>query len=922
MKKLGLHHARLKGISLLAGGIALLLMAPALRGQMPGLNKYAMAGEVLADQFQWTVVAEVSAAAGGEGTIALPESSYTLPDGTPAAVFASGVPVTVEDGADTETVVPTQSDCRIGGPAPCTLTAAFRYAHQGRLRVISGTSGLLEAAQFAARSGAAVLLTPGRYAVGASITLPANVALRFRPGAVLAPDPAVTVTIDGQIQAGDQTIFAAVPPRTVADAAMANGSDQLSSTSADFTVQDVGSKLYVAGAASATAFGAHLPLVGTITAVLNATTAVASFSNASGTDLAGAAAMFGGSYVAFGGPSAAALNPMWWGADATAKVDSTAAFDAAFTAGGDSGIPVVIPPGRYLVGNLDGGDPMQLGNSDSVGGIPGAAAIRGSGRTLEGGAGPGETDLIYDGPGGGYVLQRNNMQGVAWRDFTVDGSGRAGCLDASWAIPPGGPGPADDDVVTGITAENCAGTGFDLDNQNDSVISNLREINTSDWTTTAAGGVAAGGTAPLALASAAAVLPDTALVVGSGATQETVVVASVSGNAVTPQWPWRFPHAAGEPVTVPAVALRLRADTGEQSLENVDLYGGVLDYDVQNGVITGGWIGDGMITGDGAPDAIQLSGVQIASNRDDRTAIFALQGGTHITCDGCGLTVAAGGYGFAGVFAYGARLQHAFVTLGPGAEIFGPITNYSAGAVFHFVDTPLPGGTPNAAGVNWTIRGQGGQTGVLVSQPFTVASASAAAVPLVISAPGGGSADLQQWQSGGQTVGSVDPAGDLTAQGTASLGALALHGGSPLTGQSGSGAQIVTNAGAALTTPTLASPVLTGTPTLPASYLTPSGDVSQPAGSGTLALTSQLPLAGTTEAIGGAALSAGACASGTAAVSGANVGMAVIATPQADPGTGLYWQGFVSAEGTVTVRVCAAVSATPVATAYTVRVLP
>jgi hypothetical protein len=82
-----------------------------------------------------------------------------------------------------------------------------------------------------------------------------------------------------------------------------------------------------------------------------------------------------------------------------------------------------------------------------------------------------------------------------------------------------------------------------------------------------------------------------------------------------------------------------------------------------------------------------------------------------------------------------------------------------------------------------------------------------------------------------------------------------------------------------------------------------------------------VPLAGTTTSIGGGALTAGACTTGTVAVTSASTGMAVAVSPVTDPGTSITWEGFVSSAGTVTVRVCALIAATPTAVAYNVRVL-
>ena len=50
--------------------------------------------------------------------------------------------------------------------------------------------------------------------------------------------------------------------------------------------------------------------------------------------------------------------------------------------------------------------------------------------------------------------------------------------------------------------------------------------------------------------------------------------------------------------------------------------------------------------------------------------------------------------------------------------------------------------------------------------------------------------------------------------------------------------------------------------------------------------------------------------------------MAVEATPQTYPGDAIYWKAYVSAAGTVTVKVCAAIAATPTASVFVVRVIP
>lgn len=80
-------------------------------------------------------------------------------------------------------------------------------------------------------------------------------------------------------------------------------------------------------------------------------------------------------------------------------------------------------------------------------------------------------------------------------------------------------------------------------------------------------------------------------------------------------------------------------------------------------------------------------------------------------------------------------------------------------------------------------------------------------------------------------------------------------------------------------------------------------------------------LSGTTASIGGGALAAGACTSGTVAVANSTTAMVAVASPVTYPGDGSVWTAYVSGAGTVTVKVCALVAVTPVASAYNVRVI-
>jgi hypothetical protein len=81
-------------------------------------------------------------------------------------------------------------------------------------------------------------------------------------------------------------------------------------------------------------------------------------------------------------------------------------------------------------------------------------------------------------------------------------------------------------------------------------------------------------------------------------------------------------------------------------------------------------------------------------------------------------------------------------------------------------------------------------------------------------------------------------------------------------------------------------------------------------------------LVGVSGSIGGSAIAAGNCATGTVHVQGATGGLPVDVTPQTYPGDALRWEAFVTSPNTVTVRVCTdlAAGATPVASVYNVYV--
>lgn len=68
-------------------------------------------------------------------------------------------------------------------------------------------------------------------------------------------------------------------------------------------------------------------------------------------------------------------------------------------------------------------------------------------------------------------------------------------------------------------------------------------------------------------------------------------------------------------------------------------------------------------------------------------------------------------------------------------------------------------------------------------------------------------------------------------------------------------------------------------------------------------------------------LIAGACGSGTVAVTGSTTAMPVVASANTYPGDGVVPLAYVSSNGTVTVKVCAIIGLTPNASTYNVRVI-
>lgn len=94
-----------------------------------------------------------------------------------------------------------------------------------------------------------------------------------------------------------------------------------------------------------------------------------------------------------------------------------------------------------------------------------------------------------------------------------------------------------------------------------------------------------------------------------------------------------------------------------------------------------------------------------------------------------------------------------------------------------------------------------------------------------------------------------------------------------------------------------------------------------PVANGGTGSSTAIILSGTTGSIGGGALLAGQCSSGTVTITGATTSMVALADPNTYPGDGTIWDGQVTSANTVTVKVCAIVALSPNASTYNVRVL-
>lgn len=80
-------------------------------------------------------------------------------------------------------------------------------------------------------------------------------------------------------------------------------------------------------------------------------------------------------------------------------------------------------------------------------------------------------------------------------------------------------------------------------------------------------------------------------------------------------------------------------------------------------------------------------------------------------------------------------------------------------------------------------------------------------------------------------------------------------------------------------------------------------------------------LVGTSVTMGGSMIVNGNCVSNNTSVPGATMAMVAVASPVTYPGDKVLWKTYVSATNTVTVKLCAFATVTPITSVYNVRVI-
>jgi hypothetical protein len=120
---------------------------------------------------QWTVRATTSVSAGSDQMFLSPGQVTAIGFGSFPAV-TNGTPLYISDGADSETVTPSEVSCPMnaGSDFSCSFTATFVYAHNAGVEVSSGSDGLQEAVNALLSSGGTVVIPYGWGGTTAMIT--------------------------------------------------------------------------------------------------------------------------------------------------------------------------------------------------------------------------------------------------------------------------------------------------------------------------------------------------------------------------------------------------------------------------------------------------------------------------------------------------------------------------------------------------------------------------------------------------------------------------------------------------------------------------------------------------------------------------------------------------------------------------------
>lgn len=114
---------------------------------------------------KWNAIVDQGNAATGTASITLRSASVSLPDGTNIIPFAVNVRITINDGANQETITPTSvSGCTFGALlSSCIVTASFVNTHGSGVQVISGSFGLDEAIAAAQANGGGSVVVDSSY---------------------------------------------------------------------------------------------------------------------------------------------------------------------------------------------------------------------------------------------------------------------------------------------------------------------------------------------------------------------------------------------------------------------------------------------------------------------------------------------------------------------------------------------------------------------------------------------------------------------------------------------------------------------------------------------------------------------------------------------------------------------------------------